>query len=206
MGLKNWVSSTRAPGVLFDLDGVLLNSTGLHDAALRLAVAEAGYNLLPWGDEAERTSVKLQRLGIIGADEQAKLRARKAELYLEMLLDAPHTPPRWHGHWAVRRAVSGLPFTALVTTMSWERGALPRILTAMRCEASVFDQIFAPYDGGTDKKVLYSAAWGWIAAKSGVDPATTLVLEDSDVGASAAEEVGFHNVLRVTFEELGEAL
>lgn len=206
MGLKKWVSSVNACGVLFDLDGVLLNSTGLHDAALKQAVVEAGFQLLPWGDEAERTSIKLQRLGIQSDATQSKLRKRKAELYLENLLGTPHTPPRWHNHWALRRAISGLPFVGLVTTMSWEHGALPRILTAMGCEAAVFDQVFAPYDGGTGKEALYAAAWGWIAAKQGVNPAAALVLEDSVVGATAAKEAGFKNVRRVTFQELGEAI
>lgn len=205
MGLKKWVSSVNACGVLFDLDGVLLNSTGLHDAALKQAVVEAGFQLLPWGDEAERTSIKLERLGI-DDNTQARLRARKAELYLENLLGAPHTPPRWHNHWALRRAISGLPFVGLVTTMSWEHGALPRILTAMGCEAAVFDQVFAPYDGRTKKETLYASAWGWIAAKQGANPAAALVLEDSNVGIDAAKGVGFKNVRRVTFQELGEAI
>lgn len=206
MSFKRWVQKYEVRGVLFDLDGVLVDSRGLHDQALRLALDELQLPYLtplPWSDEALRTSQKLFLLGI--RDEGGKIRDLKARRYRELLCEAGRL--RFQNADAMRRAFTGLEYVGLVTTCGWEGDVLGLSLRLLGLEKRGFDQIFAPYDGATKKESMYKAAYQWVqGCRYGYPITDTLVIEDSDVGVAAALAAGFTKIKQVTFEQLREAL
>lgn len=120
------------------------------------------------------------------------------------LANAENYPPRWHNHWALRRAISGLPFVGLVSPIGWTQG-LPRLLAAMGCEQAVFDQVFASYEHPTPLIEMYRSAWEWVRNARLHHPATALVVEtESAVGQ--ARLAGFTNVRVQTYQEFEGAL
>jgi beta-phosphoglucomutase-like phosphatase (HAD superfamily) len=205
MKLRHVIQGTMSKGVLFDLDGVLLNSTGMHDVALREAVKRVtaiDVSEAKWGEEAERSSTKLRRIGITEPDVQERIREAKSAVFITNLSNGHR---RWPDASQLLQQLRGVQSIGLVTSMSWQYGALPRVLRLMGYE-KLFDQIFAPFEGGTSKVELYRAAAWWIGLVRSLPIHSTLVLEDSDVGVDAAREAGFGIVQKVTFRELEEML
>jgi beta-phosphoglucomutase-like phosphatase (HAD superfamily) len=205
MTLHHVIQMGMARGVLFDLDGVLLNSTGMHDAALREAVklvTSIDVSGAKWGEEAERSSTKLRRVGITEPDVLERIREAKSAAFITSLANGPR---RWPDASQLYQQLRGVQCVGLVTSMSWQYGALPRVLRLMGYD-KLFDQIFAPFDGGTGKVELYRAASWWVGLVRALPIHSTLVLEDSDVGVEAAREAGFGFIQKVTFQTLGEML
>lgn len=177
--------------VVFDMDGLMLDSERAIVACLAQAAREAGHDLphalwlrMVGNSEAVCRALLDER---IGAARREALLARSQALYDEVV-DAgmPHRPGivellDFLAEKRVPRAVATSTRRPLAVRKLWAAGLLPR-----------FDAVCTSSDVEHPKPApdVYLLA----ASKLGVAPARCLVLEDSPTGVRAALAAGMHAV------------
>ena len=196
---------TRSPrGVIFDMDGVLIDSGAHHREAWRALLEELGeppaqpdYWRLTIGRPGnEAVSLLLGR--DVPWPEARRLADRKRDHYLRL---AGHGPPAVRG---VTVFLDGLEARAIphAVATSASRVDVDRLLGRLGLRAR-FDVVVAAEDvrfGKPDPEVYLRAAAGLA-----VEPAGCLVFEDSVVGVQAARSAGMR-VVGVTTAHTEEEL
>ena len=180
--------SQAIQAVIFDLDGVLVDTEPRHFAALNAVLAAEGYRLAPednrlfLGLTLERTwDLVVERFGLTGAREDYHRRYDRAVLAeLEQPLDpAPGVRQLLE---ALRAA--GLPLAlASSSRRAWVTATLHSLGLAEYFPITVAgDEVTA---GKPDPEIFLSAA-----RRLGVPPERCLVIEDSPAGIEAARRAG----------------
>lgn len=177
----------RPDAVLFDLDGVIVDSTPAHAAAWTALFAEEGVAFGPADYEAvalgrSRDAVLREVLGDLAPDRMARLMARKVELVREWL-DVHGLAPL-PGTTAFLDALdaAGIPYAIATSSRTPElllgaAGLLERF-------AVIVDR--DDVEHGKPEPDLYLEA----ARRLGVDPARCWVVEDAPVGVEAGLAAG----------------
>ncbi len=173
--------------VVFDLDGVLVDSEGLWDVVRRGVAAEAGR---PWPAEATRamqgmstaewSAYLIDAVGIPAEPEQvaATVIARMAAQYdarLPLLLGAVEVVERLGHRWPLGLASSSP--RRLIDTVLESAGL------AQRFQVSVSTEEVA---AGKPSPVVYQS----VVQRLGVDPSQVLAIEDSSNGLRSAAAAG----------------
>ena len=171
--------------ILFDLDGVIVDSEPLHHRAFDLALAEHGIPPIPFDTYADQFSSRgvglewaARTLGV----EPKALHRRKQEIYTELL----------------RREARLCDAAAEVIPRLAEAYALAVATNSPRAEAAfVLDRFglaahFRAVIGREDYAEPKPAPDAFLAAAShlGVDPAECVIVEDSFKGLTAARAAG----------------
>lgn len=170
-----------------DLDGTLVDSAPVHEAAFRDALAELAPSLLGafrYQDHAgEATREAVARLGA-GPDLAERLTRRKQQLYRSYVDAGRVAPCRGAGRLLDRLAARGR--TAYLVT-SGSRGSVHRVLAACALSGR-FRGVLARDDvpaGKPDPLVYREACRRWA-----VGPEDVVVVEDSAHGVAAAVGAG----------------
>ena len=177
-----------AAGVIFDMDGVLVDSGAHHRAAWRALLDELG--VAPPADAWRLTIGRPAEEGVqrlvgrtLGVDEARRLAARKQHHYAGFAARGIQPVPGVTG-FVERLAGLGVP-RAVATSAS--RRDLEQLLRAVGLRHH-FAVVVAAEDvrrGKPDPEVYLLAAEGL-----GLAPGTCLVFEDSLVGVEAARRAG----------------
>lgn len=183
----------RTAGVWFlDLDGTLVDSGPVHDAAFRAALAEVAPGLLggfDYGAHAGAGTGDVARaLGLAGADA-ARLVRRKREIYRAHVGAGKVTAFPGAHRLLDRLAERGRP-AYLVTSGS--HGSVARVLAACGLEGRVRGVLTGDdVPAGKPDPAFYRAA----CARWSVDPADAVAVEDSAHGAASAVGAGIRTLL-----------
>jgi HAD superfamily hydrolase (TIGR01509 family) len=193
-----------AGGVIFDMDGVLVDSGEHHRAAWRALLAELGepstrpesWRLTIGRPAHEAVSLLLGRA--VGGDEAMRLACRKRHLYRQFARRGAVAVPGVAGF--VASVARGGIACAVATSAS--RTDARHVLAALGL-AGHFGAVVTAEDvvrGKPDPEVYVRAA-----AAIGVAPPACLVFEDAVVGVQAARAAGMR-VIGVTTAHTGEEL
>lgn len=198
------MTRTTAGAVVFDMDGVLLDSGAHHRDAWRRLLAELGVDAAPdfWrrtiGRPAEEAVAHLLERPVEAA-EAAALARRKREHYAELaargMLPVPGAPT-----FVATLAGAGVP-RAVATSAS--RHDVEALLTAIDVRRH-FEVIVTADDvrwGKPNPEVYLRAAAGL-----GLPPPACLVFEDSVVGVHAARRAGMRVIGLTTAHTARELL
>ncbi len=173
--------------VVFDLDGVLVDSEGLWDAVRRGLAADSGR---PWPQEATRAMLGMNTaewsqylvdvVGVPGPPEQAaetvidRMAAAYAE-HLPLLPGATSTVTRLAARWPLGLATSSPPRLIDVVL---------RTAGVTECFAAVLST--EDVEAGKPSPAVYRT----VVEQLGADPARTVAIEDSTNGVRAAAGAG----------------
>lgn len=199
------VTGQPPAGVIFDMDGVLVDSGAHHRAAWRALLDELAatpaaedYWRLTIGRPAEEAVGRL--LGrALGSAEARRLARRKHHHYLRLACDAP-PPIRGAPAFVTTLGEHGVP-CGVATSAS--RGDAERLLRAIGIR-SRFEVLVTAEDvwlGKPEPDVYLRAADGLR-----VDPARCLVFEDATVGIEAARRAGMRVIGLTTAHTEAELL
>lgn len=172
--------------ICFDLDGVLCTTKQLHFEALNLALREYGHSEISEAEHLTKydglsTRKKLAALGIEGSRAEA-IWWRKQELSDSMLDKYLKPSSKLYGLLSQLRAECKI---ACVSNAI--RATVLRCLRLLKID-HLFDIVVASDDGFRNKPspAMYLSAM----LRAAVDPAETLIVEDSNVGLVAAKASG----------------
>jgi beta-phosphoglucomutase len=180
---------TAPAGVVFDMDGVLIDSGEHHRAAWRAMLRDVGVPEAPrdfWRLTIGRPSHEAVPLILgraIHPDEARRLAGIKQEHYMRLSRRGPG-PLAGVARFLARLDAAGIP-RAVATSAT--RGDAHRVLAAAGL-APWFDVVVTADDvrhGKPDPEVYLAAAAGL-----GLTPQACLVFEDAPVGVSAARSAG----------------
>lgn len=182
--------------VLFDLDGVLVKTEGLHDETLLQAAAEFGVKAdgVSW-PEAITSIEKLSRLGVTDPVIVEQVKRRKNELYAEKLANRAKFHPEISAR--ILAAKSRYGYRLGVCTNSTAVGAYAMI--EMLGLHQVLDVLLHQEHVKTPKPSPEIYLLGM--QKLGATPEETVIYEDSLPGYQAAKASGALAVL-TTYEEM----
>jgi len=174
--------------ILWDMDGVLVNTAGFHFRAWQTLAAELGQEFTEeqfWPTFGRRNSEILHEVfGISSASEMGHLIERKEEILHELLADSRITP--MPGVVALLEATRRLGCRQAVASSSPRQNVLT-VLRAAGLE-SYFDAVITAEnvtEGKPSPQVFL------VAARSlGVAPYDCVVVEDSVAGVQAAKAAG----------------
>ena len=175
---RNSNGCARLHTILFDLDGILISTPGMHDRALNAALQEIGYTVEQHvGEEAITSVEKLRRLGIVDPDEVQRVKQVKNRLFVEdinSLIFDPSLP--------INLAILRDTHKIALCTNSTKSSAL-KMLEHVGI-ADSFDCVLTQEDITFPKPEpdIYNTAMGVL----GADPMTTIIFEDSEPGFTAA--------------------
>jgi HAD superfamily hydrolase (TIGR01509 family) len=178
--------------IFWDNDGVLVDTEHLYLAASRSVLAERGIAL----DDAHYIELVMrQNRGLLhfadvhgwGEEELQGLRARRNDRYAAMLASEPLV---LDGVEPVLAALHGRVRMAIVTSSRRDHFEIIHARTGL---LRYFDFVLADGDYAVSKPdpAPYLAA----VARSGVDPASCLVVEDSERGLASALAAGLRCVI-----------
>jgi HAD superfamily hydrolase (TIGR01509 family) len=199
--LLNQVMNKRW-GVLFDWDGVVIDSSPEHERSWELLAEERGLTLPEGHFKAgfgKKNEVIIPSLG--WADDPAKVREladRKEELYRSLVAtNGVHILP------GARELLEGLKEQGIPRSVasSTPRRNLEALFAATGLDA-LFDAVVCGDDvshGKPDPEVFLKAA-----ACLGLEPANSIVIEDAFAGIEAARRGGMKVVGVATTNPIGE--
>jgi beta-phosphoglucomutase len=179
-------------GVVFDFDGVLVDSEGLHFRALRESLRPEGIDIdageyarryLAYDDrEAARVALEVHRKPS-GPDRVTEIAERKARLFEQMLPEVPFFP-------GARELVRGLAARMPVAIASGAlRGEIERIL-----DGGGLRDAFTAIVGADDVQQCKPHPEPYLEAVRrlgpGITPAECLAFEDSVAGIASARAAG----------------
>lgn len=172
--------------VICDLDGLLVDSEGIHFEAYKTVLADFGIDLTRemfisgWlGGKHYGTHYYLQKAGVLDDSKIDEVRAQKAELYCSLGKGRLHSMP---GAEAFLKRVQEEGIACGVGTGGYSR----------EYEFSIQECGLAPYIqtvvGGNDVEKNKPAPdiFLKVAENLGVDPQNAVVFENSDIGMNAA--------------------
>ncbi|MBE7380966.1 MAG: HAD family phosphatase [Leptolyngbya sp. SIO1E4] len=184
----------RPAAILFDMDGLMLDSECLYQAAWQTTARELGYEL----DDAlylsvvgrSNTEAEETFITVFGSDFPAATFRQRSELYWRQLVQSQGIPLKpgllalldWIEQQALPKAVgtsSNLPEAELCLSAVGIRDRFSTVVTV--------DQVAA---GKPEPDIFLEAA-----KRLGVAPAQCLVLEDSNAGVQAAQSAGMSAVM-----------
>ena len=172
---------------LWDLDGVLVDSTRFHYEAYRMLLAESGRDV--GFDEFRnlfglRNEAILQRLlGELPLQEMERLAQRKEELFRELIAGKVEALPG-AADLARRLREAGVPMAIVSST--------PRANIDLILDSLGLVDAFAVVVGAEDTRRGKPHPEGFLAAaeRLGVPPADCVVLEDAPAGVEGAKAAG----------------
>lgn len=193
------VVEQRTPYLLLDVDGVLIDTTGLQDATLNLALESLGY-AARWtpshGEEALSSVAKLTALGV-PPDQHQRIKDRKLYFFKRDM-----SKIRFDPHLAIwlRRAKRFYPGgVALVTSM--RRSMLLETLKHAQVPYGMFDGLITQEVVGPDRVKPHPDPYLLGAAQLCAHPRDCTVYEDSDTGIASATAARCGVIRRTTYEE-----
>ena len=177
--------------MIFDLDGVLLETRQMHYETLNNALAYYGYSPISFTEHTARfngrsTHTKLDMLGIVGAEAE-EIKREKQRRTLAWVMNNVHrdeslvtlfTDLRAHG-WQVAVASNAITVTVVRTLQLLGLWKLCNFIVAG-------DQITFPKPDPAIYRHCMEAC--------GADPSTTWIVEDSPLGREGALRSGAHVV------------
>jgi HAD superfamily hydrolase (TIGR01509 family) len=172
--------------ILFDFDGVIVDSESLHHRAYELALAPYGLSSIPFDTYADRFSNR--GVGLEYCAEQipgldvARMKQEKDRWFRELLKTEARLLP---GVASTLRSLSAARPLAIATGSS--REAANAVLVRFRL-TSYFERVIGREDYERDKPE--PDAFLRACAALGQDPASCLVVEDSYKGLRAACDAG----------------
>jgi beta-phosphoglucomutase family hydrolase len=178
---------TVAKAVLWDLDGVLVDSTRFHYEAYRKLLAESGRDI---GFDEFRNLIGLRNeailrrlLGELPPDEMERLADRKEELFRELIAGKVEAPPG-ATDLARRLGGAGVPMAIVSST--------PRANIELILGSLGLAEAFAAVVGAEDARHGKPHPEGFLAAaeRLGIAPANCVVLEDAPEGIEGAKAAG----------------
>jgi len=175
--------------VLFDCDGVLVDSEPISEAAWRRALEEFGADLGDFADWVGKTdqSIAVRFSSEVGVSP-SRLADRAAELFLQQLEEEP-IPVYEDAMAALKRAEEGrFPLAVVTNSEHWRLDAIleaARLSDRFRVRVSA-DDVARPKP---DPDVYLRAA-----QLLGVDPTRSLAIEDTPTGVAAARAAGMRVV------------
>lgn len=175
---------------IFDLDGVLLDSSDIHYNALNQALSENGYATVSRNDHECRyngLSTRAKLATMSGVDVEAVFHRKQAltQLAMQNVTESPR----------LRTALIGLKSTGsiIMCASNCIRNTVKTVLENLGI-SDTFDAVFTNEDVGSPKPSpeIYLKC----IEVAGVDPKDTLIFEDSYVGlcAATASGAGVHYV------------
>lgn len=188
--------------IIFDLDGVLIDSTGLNTKALKKALVELGYTIPPEFvvlQEAISTRDKLRLLGLVNSDEDIKkVRETKNRIYFGMLHEIQFSPYLQIQLEQIRTSMK----VKLACVTNNSRDVTNTIFRLANVEG-VFDVVVTQDDVMNPKP----SPEGYLLALRllGCSGLECRVYEDSDAGFTAATRAGIPTE-KVTFKEMERKL
>lgn len=181
----------RAHAVIFDFDGVLVDSEPLHEAAIKQTAADVGWTMtadhfhqmVGKGDEHAFELLAAAHNTIISSDQTADLCARKHRACIDLIHQRRFT------------VHSGVP--SLVTRVAADRpvgicsGSRRDVVLGM-LHTTEFGGLMRTVVTHEDVTLPKPAPEGYLLAASrlGVDPRRCVVIEDSPTGIRAARGAG----------------
>lgn len=186
----------RGQPLLFDLDGVLVDSGGLHDSAFLAAYREKTNRgipfPLPW-EEAAKTAHKLDALGVESQLLRDEIKQRKDELFQASLGHIRHDR-------RIAEMLSNLTNEISVVT-SCSTAFVSKIMHAAGLLSRIkWKAIVSPKTNGEMKQETYRRALFMLR----YDPREILAFEDSATGLEAARQCGILKAREMTFQRLSE--
>lgn len=183
------------PAVLCDLDGLLIDSEGLHYEAYKLMMADYGIELTlemfinAWlSGKQYGTRHYLNEVGITDKEELAQARARKSELFCELSKGKLRLMP---GALEFLKKVKAAGIPCAVGTGGYRR---EYEFSAAECGLNEFVQHFVGGDDVEHNKPapdIYLSAAQWL----GVAPEDCVVFENSDIGMKAGLNAGMRCIV-----------
>jgi beta-phosphoglucomutase len=186
-------SSRNPRGVLWDLDGTLIDSSDLHQDAWAAVMRELGRTLdrglFARSLGSRNDTILRELLEVSGSDEEIRcLGERKEQLYRELVRErgAPLLPGA--ADWLVRLRLAGWR-QALATSAPWPN--IDATLEPLELRDR-FDAIVSADDVGRGKPdpLLFLTA----AERLGVAPSRCVVVEDAPAGVEGARRAGMASI------------
>lgn len=173
--------------ILFDMDGLMLDSESLYQAAWKTAAAELGYTL-----ETELY------LSLVGRSNAEATRAFGEVFGAEFPTDPFNQA--WHTHWLTLVQSQGIPLkSGLLALLDWvdqqqipkavgtssnaEEAAICLSTAGIRDRFATVVTVDQVANGKPEPDIFLEAA-----QRLGIEPARCLVLEDSNAGVTAAHQ------------------
>ena len=176
-------------GAIFDWDGVIIDSGGLHEESWRRLAQEIGKTIAPdsfvrgFGMKSEQVIASVHGWSQ-DAWEILRLTNRKEELYREILARSKIAPLPGVTEWLARLREAGVPCAVASST---PRANIEPVLTRLRLNET-FRVVVSAEDvvhGKPDPEVFLKAA-----ERLCLDRRDTVVFEDACVGIEAAHAAG----------------
>src|SRR5579883_940915 len=179
---------TNPQALLFDMDGVLVDSAEIHAEAFRHVLSQAGVSDFQYGRYAGMRTAEVvrdvfERRAIpCDPDEIARL-AREKSAWAQQILETRN--PLFPGSIEVLERLNGRYALALVSSGS--EASVRRFL-----EQNGVSDLFQACVSGADVPHAKPAPDGYLAAahRLGIHPSDCLVIEDSDSGEESARTAG----------------
>lgn len=184
---KKPMNTDDSAGIIFDMDGVLVDSAAPHRESWRQLVAECGGSMTD--EQFARTfgqqnrDIIPQLLGEVSDERMIELGDRKEAIYRDLIR---HNPPIVPGAITLVRELHEAG-ARLAVGSSGPRANIELVLTAMGI-ADCMDAVISGDDvtrGKPDPQVFQMAA-----ERLGLIPARCVVVEDAPVGVTAAKAAG----------------
>jgi len=194
-------------GAIFDWDGVIIDSSALHEKSWERLAAETGFKLpaghFKRGFGMKNTFIIPKILKWVEApDEVHRLSLRKEELYRELVAECGIEPLPGVTHWLEELRRYGIPCAIGSSTERLNIDAILNVLGIGHCFSAIVSADDVSH-GKPDPEVFLTAA-----QRIDRDPACCVVFEDALVGIEAAHRGGMKVVAVATtnpIETIGAA-
>jgi len=182
--------------IVFDFDGVIVDSEPVHEEALRAAARTLGMDVpraryateyVGYDDRDCFRAVARDHGRELGADELEKFGALKRAAVAEML--SAGRAPAWPGAVDLVREAAG--FAPLAVCSGALRAEIEPVLRALKIE-SCFREVVSAED--VERSKPDPACYVLTAARLGVPASACTAIEDTPTGARAAREAGMRVV------------
>lgn len=193
--------SKNIKAVLFDLDGVLVDTTRLHYDALNKALQPYGFYISEEHSHYYEGLPTASKLAILSDKEgldkalHSEIALKKNDYYLAMFMKS-HTVSKEHVR--ILEMLQSAGVKQAVCTNTTKYTTLQMLEKAKLIQ--YLDVVLTRQDIAQPKP--HPEVYIQAMRRLGVKPGQTLILEDSDHGIKAAEESGAHVMIIKKFQEV----
>ncbi len=182
--------------IIFDFDGVIVDSEPLHEEALRVAARTLGMDFthekyfgeyVGYDDRDLYAAVARDNSRVLSAQELARFGELKRQSAMDLITAGRATP--WPG--AVELVREAAELAPLAVCSGALRAEIEPVLRALKI-SSCFREIVSADD--VEKSKPDPACYLLTAARLGVLPASCTAIEDTPTGAQAARDAGMRVV------------